>query len=297
LDNNVKQYLKIFLGFFLTFCVFWLVGFGFKQCAFGVGNFETKLIYYPINKNMADLWMHLNKPLEDTYFYSLDGIKLNGWYIKANKGMPTVIYCHGQGENISMWQSIAEFLMKQGYGVFLIDYRGHGRSEGTPSESGLYIDLESAIKYLQEDKNIQKDRMILWGRSLGGAVVADIASRDSEFEAVILESTFTNIRAAAIHLTETKISEGENHFWSHISTNFVKSYPMTQNFATDRKIVKIHSPLFIAASINDETIPCIMSEQLANRNHHAELYISEEGSHHSSEWLKPKLLNFLKNYR
>lgn len=297
MNKNIKRYLKIFFGLFLTFSIFGSVGFGFQQYAYGFGNFETKLIYYPIEQNMAELWIKLAKPLEDTYFFSLDGIKLNGWYIKANKEKPTVIYCHGQGENITMWQSIAEFLVDQGYGVFMIDYRGHGRSKGTPSESGLYIDLESAIKYLQEDKGIPKNKMILWGRSLGGAVVADIASRDSEFDAVILESTFTNLREAAIHITETKISEGDNHFWSHISTKFLKCYPLTQTFETDRKVVKIRSPLFIAASMNDETIPFFMSEELAHKNQNAELYISHEGSHHSSEWLKSRLLEFLKKIK
>jgi hypothetical protein len=289
--------LKVFTGFILIFSVFWFSGFGFKQRAFGIGNFESNLIFYPIETNMANIWIHLNKTLEDTYFYSLDGIKLNGWYISADKGMPTVIYCHGQGENITMWQSVAEFLADKGYGVFMIDYRGHGRSEGTPSESGLYTDLESAVKYLQDHKSISKSNMILWGRSLGGAVVADVASRDKGYEAVILESTFTNIRAAAIHLTETKILEGKCHFWSHISSRFVKCYPLTQTFQTDKKILKIHSPLLIVASLNDVTIPFYMSEQLASINKKAELYISEEGSHHSSEWAKPRVTQFLKELK
>lgn len=271
-----------------------IIGLQITQSALGWGNIESKLIYYPMNKHIADVRIKVKSPIEDTYFYSLDGVKLNGWYIKAQRGKPTIIYCHGQGENISLWQSVAQTLSDNGYGVFMIDYRGHGRSEGIPSESGLYTDLESAVEYLNDFKKVKKDNIVLWGRSLGGAVVADVASRDT-FKGVIMESTFTNIRDAAIHLTESKILESDLHFWSNLSSNFVKCMPMTQKFETDEKIEKISSPLLIAHSVNDETIPASMSYELAKLNPHAQLFISEEGSHHSSEWVKPRVLEFLKS--
>ena len=265
------------------------------QYALGWGGIESKLIYHPINKNMSDVRLNLKYQMEDTYFYSLDGIKLNAWYVPAAQDKPTVIYRHGQGENISLWQSVAQFLADNGYGVFMLDYRGHGRSEGEPSETGLYKDLESAIKYLNETKNVSKSNTILWGRSMGGAVVADIASREGTFKGVILESTFTNIRDAAIHLTETGVLESKAKIWSRISTDIVKCYPLTQTFETDKKIQKIKSPLLIAASVNDETIPVEMSKELAGLNRSAKLYISSQGSHHSSEWFKPRALEFLKS--
>ena len=260
--------------------------------AFGFTDFEKKLIFYPVNKNMSPVRLSLNTQFQDTYFYSLDGIKLNAWYIKAQNDKPTIIYCHGQGENISMWQSVAQFLADNGYGVFMIDYRGHGRSEGEPSETGLYTDLESAIKYLHDYENINKNNIILWGRSLGGAVVADVASRDS-FKGIILESTFTNIRDAAIHLTSTGILESKLSFWQKISTKFVRFMPFTQTFRTDQKISRIKSPLLIAASVNDTTIPSEMSYKLSRINPDAQLYISKKGSHHDSEWVKPRVLEFL----
>ncbi len=262
--------------------------------AFCWGNIESKLIYYPINRKIADVRIKTDSIIEDTYFYSLDGIKLNAWYIKAQKNMPTVIYCHGQGENISTWQSVAQFLINNGYGIFMVDYRGHGRSEGKPTESGLYIDLESSIKYLKDFKGIVNNDLILWGRSLGGAVVADIASRNS-FKGVILESTFTNIREAAMNLTRNGILEGKGRFWSRFSTKFIKCFPIVQTFETDQKIHRISSPLLIAHSMYDDTVPVVMSYKLAQLNRKAELFVSEKGSHHSSEWLKPKALEFLKS--
>jgi fermentation-respiration switch protein FrsA (DUF1100 family) len=259
---------------------------------FAVGNMETKLIFYPINRNMSPVRLDLQSKLQDTYFYSNDGIKLNAWYIKAKDDKPTVIYCHGQGENISLWQDVAQTLSDNGYGVFMLDYRGHGRSSGSPTETGLYVDLESAVKYLKDFEHIPQDNVILWGRSLGGAVVTDVASRD-RFKGVILESTFTNIRAVGIHLSQTGMIEGPTHFWSCIATKFAKYLPITQKFDSEHKIYKISSPLLIGHSVNDETVPVQMSYELARHNPKAQLFISKTGSHHSSDWFIPKALEFL----
>lgn len=264
-----------------------------EQKAVGLGNIETRLIYYPMNREIADIRLNVNTEFDNIYFYSFDGIKLNAWYVEPQKGKPTVIYCHGQGENISMWQGVAQSLADKGYGIMLLEYRGHGKSEGTPFESGLYIDLESAIDYLHKYTGTNNDNIILWGRSLGGAVVADVASRDT-FKGVILESTFTNIRDAAEHLTGTGILESKTKFWTNISTNFVKCLPLTQTFETDKKIHKIKSPLLIACSVHDETIPCEMSIELSRLNPNADLFVAENGSHHSSEWIMPKVFSFIK---
>jgi fermentation-respiration switch protein FrsA (DUF1100 family) len=286
------KFKKIKFAFFTFFSILILIL--TSNCAMGFTDIESKLIFYPINRAIADIRLNLACPMEDTYFYSNDGIKLNAWYIQPDKGKPVIIYCHGQGENISLWQDIAQFLTDYGYGIFMLEYRGHGRSKGEPSEKGLYLDLESAIKYMKDYKNIEPDNIVLWGRSLGGAVVTDVASR-SGFKGVILESTFTNIRDVGVHLTSTGILESDNRFWSNIATNFVKCFPLTQTFQSDKKVQKIKSPLLIAHSIHDETVPVNMSKELAKTNPKAELYISNHGSHNSSEWVKDKILKFLKS--
>lgn len=280
-----KIYIYVLILTFIT-------GLAMLNPSYAFGNYETHMIYYPINKNIADIRLNLYNRFEDTYFYSLDGIKLNAWYIEANEDKPTIIYCHGQGENISQWQSVAQSLADRGFGVFMLEYRGHGRSQGNPSETGLYRDLESAIKYLNDYKNINNDQIILWGRSLGGAVVADIASRD-KYKGIILESTFTNIRDVGIHLCSTKILESNFNFWSNLSKNFIRFMPITQKFDTEHKIMKIESPLLIGHSLNDETVPVEMGKELAAINKRAELFISKKGSHHSSEWFKDRAIKFI----
>lgn len=271
-----------------------IITFQVCQSSFGFGDIETNLIYHPMKNKIVPMRMELQGKLQDTYFYSADGVKLNGWYIKAAEGKPTVIFCHGQGENISLWQDNAQFLADNGYGVFMIDYRGHGRSEGKPYETGLYVDLESAIKYLKDIEKIPQSNIVLWGRSLGGAVVADIASRD-RFRGIILDSTFTNIRDVAIHLTSNGILEGDGGFWSSMATKFVKYMPLTQKFDTENKIFKINYPLLLGHSVNDKTVPVQMAYELARRNPGCQLYISKTGGHHTSEWFFPRVLKFLES--
>jgi hypothetical protein len=290
----VKLFTKTRVGQIGTFFLGSIVGLNIFMSSIIFGGIENKLIYYPIDKDCAHIRINSDNPVQDTYFYSRDGIKLNGWYIKAKSDAPTIIYCHGQGENLSELQNVAQFLADNGYGVFMIDYRGHGKSEGIPYEQGLYIDLESAINYLVDNEKAQRNNIILWGRSMGGAVVADIASRE-KFKAVILESTFTNLRDEAIHLTSTGILESKLGFWSSLSTRFVKYIPLTTKFSTDKKIFKITSPLLIGGSKNDETVPVEMSYKLKVLEPKAKLFISDKGSHHESEWFFAEVKDFLES--
>ena len=289
-----KLFTKTRLGRIGTYFLSSVVGVNIFMSSMIFGGLEDKLIFYPIDKDFAQIRINADEPIQDTYFYSRDGFKLNGWYIKAQGNNPTIIYCHGQGENLSQWQNVAQFLTNNGYGVFMIDYRGHGKSEGGPYEQGLYIDLESAINYLVDSKKVNRDNLVLWGRSMGGAIVADVASRNN-FKAVILESTFTNLRDEAIHLTSTGILESKLGFWSSLSTRFVRYIPLITKFSTDKKICKITSPLLIGGSKNDETVPVAMSYKLESLNPKAKLFISETGSHHESEWFFPEVKEFLQS--
>jgi len=256
------------------------------------GGIETNLIYQPINRDFKDIWIDIDQPVQDTYFFSRDGVKLNAWYVKAKQGKPTIIYCHGQGDNITLWQNVIKYFSDLGYGVFLLEYRGHGRSSGKPFESGLYMDLESAVKHLKTAEKVPQEDVILWGRSLGGAVVADVASRN-KYKAVILESTFTNIRDEALHLTGTGILEAKFGFWKWISGLVVKLMPLTQKFETEKKIHKIKSPLLIGHSIHDTTVPVEMSYKLRTLHGSAKLFICDTGSHHESDWFFPEVTEFL----
>ncbi|KAG1767140.1 Alpha/Beta hydrolase protein [Suillus occidentalis] len=108
---------------------------------------------------------------------------------------PTVLMFHGNGGNHGHRIPLAKvFYVKMRCNVLMLSYRGYGHSEGSPSESGIRIDAQTALNYLASHPYLKKTPVILYGQSIGGAVAIDLASRNpSKIEALILENTFTNL--------------------------------------------------------------------------------------------------------
>ena len=95
-------------------------------------------------------------PLEDVWFSAEDGTRLFGWYVAARRPSPVMLWCHGNAGNIIHRLENLMALYDTGLSVFLFDYRGYGRSEGTPSEQGLYQDARDAYEYLTDVRRIEE---------------------------------------------------------------------------------------------------------------------------------------------
>jgi fermentation-respiration switch protein FrsA (DUF1100 family) len=107
-------------------------------------------------------------PFEDVKLHTADGLSLSAWYVPCTEqARATALYCHGNGGNMSHCLSRISLLRKLGFNVLLFDYRGYGRSEGTPSEEGLYRDARAAWNWLVDEKEVPSDEIVLWGHSLG----------------------------------------------------------------------------------------------------------------------------------
>ena len=103
---------------------------------------------------------------EDVFISTSDGVKLHGWFVPGKSDL-TLLWFHGNAGNISRRvDNIALLHERLGANIFIIDYRGYGRSEGSPSEQGLYLDAEAAIDYLRSREDVKDDRLVLFGRSL-----------------------------------------------------------------------------------------------------------------------------------
>jgi fermentation-respiration switch protein FrsA (DUF1100 family) len=176
------------------------------------------------------------------------------------------------------WAWIMPFI-NGGYGFLAFDYRGYGKSSGNPSEAGLYQDFESAVQFLEKQKQIPVSDQIALGESLGGGVVIDAATRH-EFKAVVVYSTFTSIPNMASHLLR------ENNLNALTILPFKDI--VRQDFDSIRKIGLIKSPLIVAHSANDEFIPLKMGQQLYQKSTSPQkLFILDPNSGHSVE---PSLL-------
>ncbi|OGH98434.1 MAG: hypothetical protein A2039_08460 [Candidatus Melainabacteria bacterium GWA2_34_9] len=242
------------------------------------------LIYGPIKEQTKST---LN--LQDIYLTTSDKVKINVWYVKAKNNKPTILFCHGNGGNISSYEDLADIFSSKGYGVLLLDYRGYGKSEGTPSESGLYNDIDAALKFLRNKEKLSNNQIILYGWSLGGAVVSEVASKE-KFKAVILQSTFTNIKDEAVCMYGRL---AKDKFTKTLIKAFFENMICYQNYDNKSKIAKISSPLLIAHDIPDELIPVQMSYELAKLNPKAKLFISKTGSHNDGTWFYGEALKFI----
>ena len=135
-------------------------------------------------------------PLEEVWFQSGDGTKLFGWYVESAATSAVVLWCHGNAGNIINRLENLRELYRIGLSVFIFDYRGYGRSQGSPSEEGLYQDALGAHDYLTRTRMIPPDRIVIFGRSLGAAVAGELAVQKPA-AGLILESSFPSIAAVA----------------------------------------------------------------------------------------------------
>ena len=128
-------------------------------------------------------------------FKSGDGTLLTGWYFKA-KGdeRGTILVCHGNVENMRTHAKLDLWLIDAGYNVFIFDYRGYGASEGIPDVKGLHLDAEAALETLLAKTG---DRLVVFGKSLGGAVAVYTLANSpvrSRVKGLIIESAFSSYR-------------------------------------------------------------------------------------------------------
>jgi hypothetical protein len=234
---------------------------------------------------------YLMPKLKTGEFESKDHLKLAYWYIEGDNKLPAILYCHGNRQNMTYFQHRIKFLVENGYRVFMFDYRGYGHSQGKPYEQGLYSDLESFLGFIDKEYGVKKDNLVIWGHSLGGAVVTDVASRN-DFKGVILEGTFTKLEDMKNYAARFKSHSIAEEIFNKL---LYHAMPLTQKFESINKISKIDSPLFILHSRPDHIVPYWMSEKLAQKNSHANLFISDKGDHDEGTWNNQSILAFVKS--
>jgi len=226
--------------------------------------FQDKMVYVPCNeifKTPLDEGMEY----EDLDIFAADGGCINGWYIPNDKRQEVVLFCHGNGGSMSHRVETVKLIYDLGFSVLIFDYRGYGISEGTPTEKGTYLDAEAALKYLLEDKGVPEDRIISWGRSLGGPVAAYLA-KDRKFYASILESTFTSIHDLA--KSRFKI------FPSRVISKY--------SYSTIDYVKEIDSPILIVHSPDDEVIPYWMGEKIFSGSNEPNQFLKLNGDHNNT---------------
>jgi fermentation-respiration switch protein FrsA (DUF1100 family) len=171
--------------------------FGGIAFVYGVRWIEAAITFHP-DRIPPDRALPPPRGAEDVWFNAADGTRLHGWFFNSETpAAASIVYFHGNGGNISNVDWIGETFAKRGFNVLLVDYRGYGRSAGSPSaESGLYLDGEAAVDFLINHKGTAPDKIVLYGQSLGTAIATEVAGRRG-VGALVLESGFSSASSVA----------------------------------------------------------------------------------------------------
>ncbi len=210
--------------------------------------------------------MHLT--YESVNFTSGDGTKLHGWYFPPPGASPVILFCHGNAGNISHRLENIRELLSLGFGVFIFDYRGYGKSGGRPSREGLYADGLAAYDYLVKNRGISPKRIVLFGRSLGAAVAMEIAAK-KEVGRVILESAFTSTKGLARTMP----------LFALLSPFLPAHYNNLE------KIKGVTVPKLIIHGNRDEIIPFHMGRELFEAAPEPKSFYTVEGAGHNDTWV------------
>jgi pimeloyl-ACP methyl ester carboxylesterase len=207
--------------------------------------FQERLIYFPTRTWIATP-REFGLPYEEVWLEAADGVKLSGWLIPFRQAQDravasprgVVLFLHGNGGNISHRLALLELLHRLGLSILIIDYRGYGQSEGSPSEQGTYLDAEAAWRYLVEERRIPPNQIIIFGESLGGAVAAWVAQTYAP-GGLILVSTFTSVPDMGAQV------------YPFLPVRLLARV----QYNTLARLPEIHCPVLIIHSPDDEVVP------------------------------------------
>ncbi len=133
------------------------------------------------------------KRAESVDFESADGMALHGWFLNRPDAAHTIVYFHGNGEDINRaWPRIEYLAHRLNASIFLFDYRGYGNSEGKPGEAGLVADGQAAVEWTSQRTGLAVSELILIGRSIGGGVACQVAAGQPP-KALVLISAFSSM--------------------------------------------------------------------------------------------------------
>jgi fermentation-respiration switch protein FrsA (DUF1100 family) len=160
--------------------------------------FEQSLVFFPTRYPDGD-WHPYGLTFEDAEFRAVDGTRLHGWFVPCDNPRAVILFSHGNGGNLSHRADILRELHRLRAAVMIYDYRGYGRSEGSPEEPGILADARAARAWLAKRAGISELDVVQMGESLGGGVAVDLAATDGA-RGLILISTFTSLPdIGAIH--------------------------------------------------------------------------------------------------
>lgn len=216
---------------------------------------------------------------QEISYITRDGEAISAWFVPFGDNIPeadneddeesipkqyngTILFCHGNTGDISQRIDSFRLFNSLGLDVFIFDYRGFGQSTGTPSEKGTYLDAEGAWEYLTRKLKVKPEEIIIFGRSLGGAMASYLAQKYQP-RGLILESTFTSIPELVPSVLRFRYFK----------------LPIRYKYDTRRRLKSIHCPVLVIHSPDDEIIPYFHGQALFEAAKEPKQFIRITGEH------------------
>ncbi|MBN1621918.1 MAG: alpha/beta hydrolase [Endomicrobiales bacterium] len=248
---------------------------------------QSSFVYFPFRDVIAEP-KHIGLSFENIVFNASDGIRLSGWYIPCRKSKSeskgVLLFCHGNAGNISHRLDSIQTFNHLGLDVLIFDYRGYGNSQGKPSEKGTYRDAQAAWEYLTKNRNIPEDRIILFGRSLGGSIATWLASKYNP-KALIVESCFTSVKDLGSQL------------YPFLPVRLLSKF----DYNTKEYLKSAKCPVLIIHSKDDDIIPFSHGKKLFAAANEPKDFLEISGSHNegfiiSADKYEKKIDSFINEY-
>ncbi|XP_075509067.1 alpha/beta hydrolase domain-containing protein WAV2-like isoform X2 [Primulina tabacum] len=255
--------------------------------------FQEKLVYVPVLPGLTKSYpitpARLRLIYEDVWLTSSDGVRLHSWFIKLLPDCrgPTILFFQENAGNIAhRLEMVRIMLQRLQCNVFMLSYRGYGASDGFPSQHGITMDAQAALDHLSQRTDIDTSRIVVFGRSLGGAVGAVLTKNNPDkVAALILENTFTSILdMAGVLLPFLKWFIGKSSSKVPGVLNFLIRSP----WSTIDVINEIRQPILFLSGLQDEMVPPLHMQLLyakaAARNQQC-LFVEFPTGKHMDTWL------------
>jgi uncharacterized protein len=230
--------------------------------------FENTLLY-PAPRFPTGDWTAAELAHEDVFFSSTDGTQLHGWYFEHPSPRAVMLYAHGNGDCVAyLGPYLSQVRDKLRVSIFAFDYRGYGRSEGSPNEQGILADGDAAHRWLAERTGKRPAEIVLMGRSLGGGVAVHLAAQNGA-RGIILQSTFTSLPDAVARM----------YPWAPVRQLMHNRYDSLS------KIGGYDGPLLSSHGTADDLVPYELGRRLfeAAPSARKEFFTIDGGGHNSPE--------------
>jgi uncharacterized protein len=203
----------------------------------------NRAIYYPL-RNPEGLWDEQQRlGATDVWLKTDDGVRLHAWWVRREDARLVTLFLHGNAGNVTHRSPHIREIVGAGSSILIPDFRGYGKSEGRPTERGLFADGEAAYQYLTRAGGYRPDQIVIHGESLGTAIAVDLAARHP-CAGVVLEASFTSASDVAATILP------------------VLGPMLVRSFNSARKIGRVRAPMFFLHGDRDDIIPIRIGQAL-----------------------------------